>query len=293
MRRMVADADGEPVIMSKEEMVGLDPEDINVVQGRIHQLQNDGGPMLLTVLQFYTERLDQSKPSAVTEGQAAATAAAWQVRQLLEASSELLEQIVENHAEAVKQVQLLWVRWMRMLDEPIFAFAAPGARSGGNLRGLIEMKPEDLVETIRVSQAPQSAQQRVVLRQEGIELLQAGRIDEFKFYSEYDLAADPEEEIVRAWAQRAVDLVMLARTEDIPEGSVMADIVEAVRGSLTMEMLQRVPAFALASAQEMASTAATAAAGNVAQPHGVVQPGLGMPLAQSGDPLTQAPPGVI
>ena len=133
----------------------------------------------------------------MTEGQAGATAAAWQVRQLLESSGELLEQAVSNHAEAVKQVQLLWIRWMRMLDERVYAFAAPGSRKNArSVRGLIEFDPADLVESIRVEQSSQSAQQRVVLRQAGIELLQAGRIDEHEFYEHYDLAEDPEHRTV-------------------------------------------------------------------------------------------------
>ncbi len=300
--QLFADDSGDPLIMSTEDMVGLDPQDVSVVKGHIRQLTIDAG-MLFQLLDFYSHRLDRSKPAPVTEGQSAATAAAWQVRQLLESSGELLEQAVSNHAEAVKQVQLLWVRWMRMLDEPIYAFAAPGhRRDGRSVRGLIEFEPSDLVESIRVEQSSQSAQQRVVLRQAGIELLQAGRIDEHEFYEHYDLAEDPEEAIVRAWAQRAVDIVMLGNTSGVDEDSVLADIVNAVRGRLTMELLERSPNFALAQAEGMAaaadqaaaaaaagppqpSTSGMAADGNVAAAMGVREPGFGMPLDLPGNPL--------
>lgn len=296
--QLFADDSGDPLIMSTEDMVGLDPQDVNVVKGHVRQLTIDAG-LLFQLLDFYSHRLDRSKPAPVTEGQSAATAAAWQVRQLLESSGELLEQAVSNHAEAVKQVQLLWVRWMRMLDEPIYAFAAPGhRRNNRSVRGLIEFDPSDLVESIRVEQSSQSAQQRVVLRQAGIELLQAGRIDEHEFYEHYDLAEDPEESIVRAWSQRAVDIVMLGNTSGVDEDSVLSDIVKAVRGRLTMELLERAPNFALAQAESMAAavpagpplpaTDDLAALGNVAAAMGVREPGLGMPLDLPGNPLQGA-----
>ena len=311
--QLFADDSGEPLIMSTEDMVGLDPQDVNVVKGHVRQLTIDAG-LLFQLLDFYSNRLDRSKPAPVTEGQSGATAAAWQVRQLLESSGELLEQAVSNHAEAVKQVQLLWVRWMRMLDEPIYAFAVPGRRKNQqSVRGLIEFEPRDLVESIRVEQSSQSAQQRVVLRQAGIELLQAGRIDEHEFYEHYDLAEDPEEAIVRAWSQRAVDIVMLGNTSGVDEDSVLSDIVLAVRGRLTMELLGRAPNFALAQAESMAAAADAAAAqvaapipagaapggagpafpstanisadGNVAAAMGIREPGLGMPIDLPGNPL--------
>ena len=308
--QLFADDSGDPLIMSTEDMVGLDPQDVSVVKGHVRQLTIDAG-MLFQLLDFYTRRMDRSKPAPVTEGQAGATAAAWQVRQLLESSGELLEQAVSNHAEAVKQVQLLWIRWMRMLDERVYAFAAPGSRKNArSVRGLIEFDPADLVESIRVEQSSQSAQQRVVLRQAGIELLQAGRIDEHEFYEHYDLAEDPEEAIVRAWAQRAVDIVMLGNTSGVDPDSVLADVVKAVRGRITMELLDRSPNFALAQAEQMAgqaeqmaaqaqqagpplpSTAATAAGGNIAAAMGIREPGLGMATDLPGNPLQGAPGGV-
>ena len=273
--QLFADDSGEPLIMSTEDMVGLDPQDVNIVKGRVRQLTIDAG-LLFQLLDFYSSRLDRSKPAPVTEGQAAATAAAWQVRQLLESSGELLEQAVSNHAEAVKQVQLLWIRWMRMLDEPIYAFAAPDHRKNDrSVRGLIEFDPTDLVESIRVEQSTQSAQQRVVLRQAGIELLQAGRIDEHEFYEHYDLAEDPEEAVVRAWAQRAVDIVMLGTTSGVDPDSVLADVVKAVRGRITMELLDRSPNFALAQAEQMAAQAAQAAGPVGPVPAGPVPGGPG------------------
>lgn len=289
------DEAGNPLIIQAQETVpGLDPGSVSTTRGELKQITLEAS-MLLQLLEFYTQRMDVAKPSAVTEGVSGTSAAAWQVRQLLAASGELVRQSVDNHAEAVKQVQLLWVRWMRMLDEPIYAFAVPGHRKNErSVRGLIEFKPEDLVESIRVSQAPQSAQERVVQRQVGIELLQAGRIDEHQFYEEYDLSDDPEESIVRAWAQRAVDLVMLGNTDQVDPDALLAHIVKAARGRATMALIDRFPNFALAQSREMAmSTAAMAAQGNVAASAGVVEPGLGMATQQGGSPMQGAPEGLV
>ena len=211
----------------------------------------------------------------------------------MDSASELLAQPVGHHDDAVEQVQLLWVHWMRMLDEPIFSIAAPGFRSSDKaVRGLIEMDPKNLSTSISVIQSPQSAQQLTVLRQQGIEMLQAGRIDEYEYYENYDLAADPEESIVRATAQRVSDIVIFGNTDNVDPGALITDIVEAVRGTLSFEMLNRSPGFSLASAQQMASTAAQAAAGNVAAPDGIRRPGMGLGTDLPGEPTDQAPPVV-
>lgn len=284
------DGDENPVAMKTTDMIGGHPDEVIQIAGKIRQLNNDSGPMLLQLVDYYSSRLDLSKPSGVTEGQAGASQAAWQVRQLLEASGELLEQAVENHAEAVKAVQLLWVRWMRMLDEPIYAFAAPGKRGRDNVRGLIELDPADLVETITVEQSSQSAQQRVVLRQSGIELLQAGRIDELEYYERYDLAADPEEARIRAHAQRVADIVIYGGSDQIAPDALVSKVVAGVAGRVSFQMLEKSFDFALATASDMAmSSASKAAMGNVAEVSGVRQPGLGMGQEMPGKPNSQAP----
>ena len=288
------DDEGNPIAVKVEDMIGGHPEQVTVVKGAVKQLKIDAD-IVFSLLGFYTERLDASKPAAVTEGIAGASAAAWQVRQLLESSSELIEQEVSNHAEAVKQIQRLWIRWMRMLDEPIYVVAAPGRRGNArSIRGLIEFDPKDLTESIQISQSTMSAQQRVVLRQSGVELLQAGRIDELEYYENYDLAPDPEESIVRAWAQKATDIVMVGNVAEIDPNSMLARIVARVEGRVEQEMLDEVPAFALGTARQMAlSTAEQAAQGNVMESAQTRQPGLGMATVQSGSPDDQAPGPVL
>ena len=318
--RLVAGDDGEPLIMSTDDMVGLDPQDVSIVRGHIRQLTIDAS-LLLQLLDFYSRRLDQSKPAPVTEGQAGASAAAWQVRLLLEASGELLGQAVSNHAEAVKEVMLLWVRWLRMLDEPVFVFGIPGKRKDREtVRGLIEFEPSDLVESLHVAQSAQSAQQRVVLQQAGIELLRAGRIDDRQYYEEFALADDPEEAELRAIVQQVKQAVLFGDVSAAPPGSVLGDVVQAVRGRITMQMLDQSPNFAMASAEQMAQQSSAAAQqaqaaamgqaqgqpggvpsgpgpqvpnpqnGNFAAAMGVREPGMGMGIDLPGDPV---PPGIV
>ncbi len=295
--RMVKDDKGEPMILSSsEDIPGMDTGQVSYAVGEIKQLTLDAD-LMLALLQFYTERLDAQMPSGVTEGTAGATAAAWQVRQLLAASGELLTEAVNNHAAAVKEVMLLWIRWMRMLDEPVFSFAAPGRRSSDtNVRGLIEMDPEDLTETIRVQQAPQSAQERIVLQQQGIELQAAGKINNHQMYEEYFLSQDPEEDEINAVAQQVADVVLYGASDQIQPGSVLWDAQAAVRGRLSFRLMDRSQAFAIATAEDMVVQAEAAAqgllpeeSGNVAQAAGVVQPGLGMSLTQGGDANMGAP----
>ena len=291
------DNTGEPLIMTRDDIIGLDPSDVAIVNGTVRQLVIDAD-LLLNLMQFYSERMDQTKPSPVTEGQSGASAAAWQVRQLLEAAGELLEQAVANHAQAVQEVMLLWVRWLRMLDEPVFVFAIPGRRgSGKNVRGLIEFDPKDLVESIAVAQSPQSAQQRVVLQQAGLELLAAGTIDERQYYEEYALEQDPEEAMLRADVQKLRQAVMFGDVTHAPPGSMMAVLVGMAKGEITMQMLERSPNFAVATAQQMEEEAFMASVelpdGNVANAAGIRQPAMGMSSTLPGTPGGQAPEGVV
>ena len=297
--RLLEDPDtGEPMIMASDDLIGGEPGKVAIVKGQPQQLVLDAS-LLFQLLDFYSARMDLSKPSPVTEGVAGASSAAWQVRQLLEASGELIEQAVDNHSEAVHQVMLLWVRWLRMLDEPIYVFAAPGRRgSERSVRGLIEFNPSDLTEAFTVHQSPRSAQQRIVLQQAGIELLQAGRIDDRQYYEEYALADDPEEAELRALVQQVKTAVYFQNTANLQPGSLLADLVEAVRGRVAFDLLSLSPNYALATAQQMTQRAAAASApiqvaqpedGNVAEAAGIRQPGLGMGQQLPGNPGARTP----
>jgi hypothetical protein len=294
----VQDADGNRLYLTTTDVVGNDPGSMFIAEGEIKQLTNDSLSSLLPVLQLYLERLDRGKPAPVTEGQSGADAAAWQVRLLLEASSDELRQAVNNHAEAVRDVMLCWIRWGRMLDEPLYAFAAPGnRRDERSVRGLVEIDPANLVESIRVHQSSQGSQQRIALQAAGAEQLQLGLIDRFQYYDEYALEQDPLAAVKRADVQQASDLVLWGNTDNVQPGSVVGDLVEAVRGRAHFTLLRESPNYALATAQGMAERAAAAVAapqappmdGNLAEATGVREPGLGMGQQQPGSPQSQQP----
>ena len=295
------DEDGEPMVLTtSDDVPGMDPGQVSIARGEIKQLKIDAD-LMLGLLQFYTERLDQQMPASVTEGTAGASAAAWQVRQLLEASGELVTEAVDNHADAVKEVMLLWIRWMRMLDEPVYSFAAPGRRSGTSTRGLIEFDPKDLTDTITINQNPQSAQQRIVLDQVGVEKLSGGLIDDRQYYEEFALESDPEEAMLRADVQKLRQAVMFGDVTHAPPGSMMDVLVQMAKGEITMQMLERSPAFAVATVTQMEEEAFMASQQqlpspdqtNVAQAAGQVQPGLGMSTTQPGAPGGGAPQGAV
>lgn len=301
----MVDDEGNLVTLTQEDLIGGDPGQVYVTKGEVKQLTIDAN-FLQSLLGMYLDRFDQSKPSPVTEGVAGASAAAWQVRQLLDQAEESIKEPVDNHAEAVKTIQSIWIRWMRMIDTPVYIEGAPGRRaSDTSVRGLIEFDPSDLTTSFTIAQSTQSAQQRIVLAQAGLEQLQAGRIDEFTYYEQFALHPDPRGAIISAWAQRATDMVMLGNTDQVDPDSLLAEIVRAARGRVTMELLLRSPNFALAQAEQMAQNAALAAnpqlaapqestadaagRGNVAEVDGARQPGIGMGLDIPSTPAARAP----
>ena len=286
---------GQPKMVDKDAYTpGLDPSQATVVGGRIKQLEISA-PVLTQLLEFYTNQMDKARPSPIMSGSAGTSGPAWNIRQQIEQINETLSEPAENHAAAVRTVFRLWIRWMRLLDRPVIYALAPGLRKNKtNTRALIEMNPEDLTENIVVAQDSQSASDRIVLQQMGIELLEKGLIDEDTYLERYALEEDPEDMKLRLDLSRIEKAVMYGDNNQIQPGSVMADVVEAVRGRLTYELLNKSPNFAIASAEAMTAEAQMAAmqqlpgggvaanpvaptGGNIAETAGVRTPGLGMP----------------
>ncbi len=113
--------------------------------------------------------------------------------------------------------------------------------------------------------------------------------------------------------------VLFGDVSAAPPGSVLGDVVQAVRGRITMQMLDQSPNFAMASAEQMAEQSSAAAAqaqqaamaqaqaaggapsgpgpqvpnpqgGNFAAAMGVREPGMGMGIDMPGEPVV---PGVV
>jgi len=300
---MISDPEtGNPKMVDKDANTpGLDPSEATVVGGRLRQLVIDDRS-LVDLLRFYAAEMDKARPSPIMSGGAGTSGPAWNLRQQIEQINETLREPAENHANAMKMVFRLWIRWMRMIDRPVFAFLAPGHRtSKGNERALIEIDPADLTEAIVVSQDSQSASDRIVLDQVGIEKLEKGLIDRETYYEEYARVEDPQDAMLRQDLERIRSAVMYGDNNQIQPGSLMADVVDAVRGKITYELLRRSPNFAIATSEAMTAEQQMAAqqqlpgmgmtgtgiaetGGNVAGAMGVRQPGIGMPSDLQGTP---------
>jgi len=289
---------GDPMIVGSDTTVGLDPRDAQPVAGRVRQLKIDDADLLLNLLMFYSERLDKSRVPDVATGAAATTGPAWNVRQQITQAQLDLQPAIDHMAEAVQQVMRIWIARARKLDTPIYAFSLPGhRRDPASRRSLIEFDPRNLTESVRVVIDPNTASDRVVLMQAGIELLAAGRIDNRKYFEEYALEDDPDEAELRSYVQKVKDLILLGDTTTIMQGSLLFNVAEAVRGRLAMELMRRSPGAALAQAESMAQQAqlqqtamlappntSNVPGGNLTEVQGIRQPGIGMSIGIPGSP---------
>jgi hypothetical protein len=93
-------------------------------------------------------------------------------------------------------------------------------------------------------------------------------------------------------ATKLENAALFGASDIIQQGSVAWDTMMAIRGQITDRLLLLSPAFSLATATDMAESAAINAnqpKGNVSQATGQIEPGIGMALTQN--PL-QSPQGV-
>ncbi|KKN74359.1 hypothetical protein LCGC14_0391600 [marine sediment metagenome] len=293
---------GEPQEISSEPGIGFDPKDIVVAGGKVKQLTIDAGT-LIQLLEFYVADMERKAPQGITPGAVGASTPAWSVRQFIAEEQAALQQPVSHNASAVAQVMKIWNGRMRRLDSPIFFLSAPGHRvNEEKRRGLIEFVPSDLVDSIEVTQNSNTASDRIVLAQAGLDLRQSGTIDDHELYADYFLKPDPEDSILRKYVQLVMDHVMGGIPA--PPDSLIAAVVDAVRGQVFFEQMENNPNLAIATAERMAQLAqeemakaqqAEVPAGGVpggggpADAAGIVQPGMGMPITQGGSPQAGAP----
>jgi hypothetical protein len=251
-------------------------------------------------------QMKDAMPSTISKGEGATSGPAWTWRQAITQAQEDLKQPTANHATAIAEIFKMWVRWLRLLDVPVYAVTAPRNRSQ-NVRGLIEIDPKDLVEWIEVRQSSNTASDRIVLQQHGLELFSGARvIDAATYFSDYALEDDPSDAEMRMWTQRVVDIVM-GVGPPAPPNTVLAQVVQAVQGRLFLAMMERSPNAAMLQAELMATQAQMQnpaqqgmtvdsmptnmqpEGGNVAAANGLRQPGLGMGEALQGNPEMGAP----
>ena len=287
--------DGEPKMLAADEFVpGLSPDEATAVEGSLKQVLIDTKTMQDT-LNMYIDRLLQSLPAPVTNGESGASAAAWQVRQLIQQSQEALRQGVDNQAAAVKDIIQLWHGWMRSLDVPIYFFPAPGRRANArSQRNLIEFDPKNLTDSFTVKQELDTAADATVLLQQGVNLHQSGYIDDEEFYEDYARAQDVREAVKRRYKQQLKQYWWTGALPPLPDGAQMSEIPmvkvlgDALRGRVFYELINRIPQVADQMASDMATQAQQQTAmqgmnqqqapmgGSVTEPAGMQVPGMGM-----------------
>ena len=290
---------GDPKIMTQDTAIGLNPNITETVAGTPVQLKIDAD-FLFQLIEFYYSRLDLALPSRAATGQEGTSGTAWGLRQMIEQQLSALKQPVDNHAEAVKMVVTGWIHALRAAHsrgeiEDVYAFALPKRRSSArDIRGLVSLNPADLVDAIVVRQSADTAQAKVVKQQAGIEIMQAGMATRRRVLEDYFESEDARGEDIEITAYDLEQFAFYGDTSKIQPGSVLYDYALALRGQVSQKMLALSPAYAIASAEQMAMTAqqqfqqtqqaTQAQGGNVAAANGISQPGMNGPMEQPGMP---------
>ncbi len=306
---LVVDEQGHPREIVGIEAFGLDPSEAQVIEGHLKQVSVSNPDVIVKMLEIYLQQMEKAMPPDVAQGEGGTSGAAWTVRMLQSAAQADLEQPVGNHARAVREIMTIWVRWARLLDVPLYAMSVPHQR--GNMRavqGMIEIDPGDLVQGFEVIQSKDSQADRVVQQQMGIELYtKAQLIDSYEYFETYAGASDPGMATLLMWKERLVQAVMTGAPVAAP-GSVLDTLLRAVQGRVFYKMMQDAPNSAILQAQVMAEQAAmqpptmgpppggappagpmdnhALPRGNVAEPAGIRQPGMGAPVSLPGSPLS-------
>ncbi len=277
---------GRPVLNNDPTVPGLSPAEAVAMAAEPRQLTIDVSS-LLTLLDTYREQMADYMPSAAATGDAGSSGPAWALRQLIEQQSDTLKEPVDHHAAAVQRVMWMWGGWLRSLDVPVMAYSAPGARgSERSARGLIEFNPDDFTDSFVIRQQTISSSDRIVSEQQGLELRAAGVIDDERLFAIHFNDPDPRARVIDNYLQRIRDFVILGDAAAVPPGSILETVALAVQERIPLELAAENPVIADALAREMAATTEAQQAqqpvGNVAEPAGIRQPGVGAPLTQAG-----------
>jgi hypothetical protein len=280
--------DGEPKIVDSGQVPGLNPNEAAAYPGTLRQLTIQTADTD-ELLKIYLEQLAQAMPSPVTQGAGGTSGAAWTAQTLIQQAQETLRQPVDNHAGAVKRILQRCHGWSRELDMPIYFFAAPRFRKNKrNLRGSIEFDPKDFTDAIYVTQELDTPEERTVRIQVGMQLWEAGAIDDVTFYEDYMRTPDARQAVIDRYVQIIADYVMYgkvpptANPQIFPQ-SLVVQIADGVRGQVHYELVQTSPNYALKVARDMAQQTQMGQQGmgqpgttNVAEAAGIRRPGMGM-----------------
>lgn len=292
--KLVPDPDtGDPMIITSDSAIGLDPNVTEVVAGTPQQLTIDGD-FVYKVVEFYTDKMSRALPSQAATGQEGASTA-WGLKQQIAAQFAVLQQPVDNSAEAVKGIFTRWIHALRAAKakheiDTVYAFALPSKRRNSReIRGLVEFDPERLVDSIVVRQSSATQQSKVVNQQMGIEALQAGVTTRRKMLEDYFEAEDARADDIEIVGYDLAQFVLYGDVSKVQQDSVLYELALMLRGRIQQRMLKLSPQHAIATAESMAqraqeqfmATQQTPAAqqaqgGNVAEAAGMREAGMGM-----------------
>jgi hypothetical protein len=287
--------DGEPKVVDQEFVPGNDPAQAVAIQGKLQQLLIDASTLQEHLTGLW-ERLEACMPAPVSTGVSGSSAAAWQVRQLIQQAQESLRQPVDNHAAAVKEIIQMWHAWMRDLDIPVYFFPAAGhRRDKRDIRALIEFDPKDLTDSITVTQELDAPEDATVRMQVGMEQIASGLITYHEYFEEYARKQDARQAEIDMWAEKVA--VQVINGQVAPPGSLIDMIAKGMQGEIHYMLIEESDNYAISVAEQMAQQAQAPmpgqGGGNVAQAAGVSEPGMGMATSLQGQlgnvPGGQAP----
>lgn len=280
--------DGQPATTASTPVPGLDPREMAVYPFPVSQLLINE-ESLRALLVIYFERLEAVMPTLGGDA-SGADAAAWAIQMRIQEGQQPYQKPVANSCQAITGIVQRWHGWMRQLDVPVYFFAAPGHRkSRQELRGLIEFDPKHLTDSIRVTQSLDTPSESTIRIQVGMELWQAGLIDDEEFYDKYAREQDSRDAVIRRYVQATVNYVVLGQMplNFAPGGivqPVFMQVADGVRGEVHYELINGSEDYAWSVARNMASQAQAMAVGtqtqqtspSVAEVTGARVPGVGM-----------------
>lgn len=243
---VVDQATGQMKVITFEQTVGLDPEQIATIHGgRLRQLRIEDGDLLLNVVQFMLSQEQPTLSSPAERGTAGSSGPAHQTRQLIAQSERAYQPSVDAFTNGITMMARMWMRELRKLNVPLWFLAAPKRRRDGQVvRALIEADPSFFTDDINTRQDSRSMDQRLAMESAGLHLRSTGAIDDLRMYEEYFLETNPEEAILSKYTQRVIDAVLLGPNDQIQPGSLLYDISLALRGIGVEVMLQQSESFA-------------------------------------------------
>lgn len=285
---------GAPKLYESESTVGLNPEEMEIIKngGRLEQIVLQGTDDLINLMAIFQSELADELPSEAARGTGGTSGPAHTTRLLQDAQDDLLGPAVEYHAAAVQKMAQMMSRVIRKRGVPVFLLAAPGKNFEADTRALVELKPERISLNLTVSQSPNTREQQIVLMQTGITLLNnpTPLIDLHEFHEHYAGANDPQEATTRSLLQVAFN-VMTGQLQ-VPPETLIAEVIEIVRGLLPLELAAEMPQVARAlAAQSVADQPETIGGGGATRAAGISEPGVNQPATLEGLGVGPPPAG--